>query len=234
MAVFAPAPSSDRKFDAHPAGDFSAVLCDVYALEEVNYFYGKAGQNGEIDERATSLNLYLCFLTEALIDIKGEMKPRWIRQKFSFSLGKNAKLTATLKGWIAELAGHENLYSVFGERGGKPIDTLIGTPAYITITHSPNLKDPSNPYANVTKILRLPKFNPESGDPVKAVEIPADYKRSDAEKLQENANARIREKNPSWAPSAKATAKFNEAKKAADSFKAPEASTVTDDENLPF
>ena len=233
MAVFAPAPSSDRKFDAHPAGDFSAVLCDVYALEEVNYFCGKPGQNGEVDERATSLNLYLCFLTEAMIDIKGEMKPRWIRQKFSFSLGKNAKLTATLKGWIAELAGHENLYTVFGERGGKPIDTLIGTPAYITVTHSPNLKDPSNPYANVTKILRLPKFNPESGEPVKAVEIPSDYKRSDAEKLQENANARIREKNPSWVPSAKATAKFNEAKKAADSFKSPEASTVTDDD-LPF
>jgi hypothetical protein len=224
---------SDRKFDAHPAGDFSAVLCDVYAIEEVNYFCGKAGQDGKVDERATSLNLYLCFLTDSLIEINGEMKPRWIRQKFSFSLGKNAKLTATLKGWIAELATHENLYSIFGERGGKPIDTLIGTPAYITVAHSPNLKDPSNPYANVSKILRLPKFNPENGSPVASVTIPAEYKRSDADKLQANANIRIQEKNPSWVPAAKATATFNAAKQSGEAYKSPEAPAF-DDSDLPF
>jgi hypothetical protein len=232
MASLIPPSNGTRKFDVHPAGDFSAVLCDVYALEEVNYFCGKAGQDGKIDERATALNLYLCFLTESMIEINGEMKPRWIRQKFSFSLGKNAKLTAALKGWIAELAAHENLYNIYGERGTKLIDTLIGTPAYITITHSPNLKDPKSPYVNVTKILKLPKFNPEDGSPVAAVTIPAEYKRSDVDKLQGNANARIQEKNLSWAPAAKATAVFRQ-KQSGEGYKSPEAPAL-DDDDLPF
>ena len=233
MAVFAPASNGSRKFDSHPEGNFSAVLCDVYALEEVNYFHGKLGTDGKIDDRLTATKLYLSFLTESQVEIEGVLKPRWIRQGFSFSLGKNAKLSAALKGWIKALAGEENLYATFDERSGRPIDSLIGTPAYIEVTHSPNARDASSPYANITKISALPKFNPESGEPIAAVQIPADYSRSDVAKLQENANKRIQEKNPSWMPAAKATQQFKAAK--APKAEKPAATfDAVDDADLPF
>lgn len=228
MTTYAPEyTGSARSFDSHPEGTFSAVLCDVYALEELNYFCGKAGQDGKIDDRFTSMNLYLCFLTEAKIEINGEMKPRWIRKKFSFSLGKNANLAKTLKSWIKELSAIENLNSHFSEAAKRPIDSLIGTPAFIEVSHSENKRDPSNPYANITKISALPKFNPESGAPVDAMTIPADYKRSDAVRLQDNANRRIREKNPSWAPAAEATRAYKESSK-------PAADYSVSDDDLPF
>lgn len=230
MATFAPTSTGSRKFDVHPAGKFSAVLCDVYAVEEVNSFCGKAGTDGKIDDRATVLNLYLCFLTESMIEMEPNVfKPRWIRQKFTFSLGKNANLTKTLKAWIHELAAEENLYATFNEKTGKPIDSLIGTAAYITITHTENKRDASNPYTNITKIDELPKFNPTNGKPVDTVEIPAEFKRGDVEKYQERANARIAERNPSWRPAAKTTADYNAAKKTAES----QSASVADDD-LPF
>lgn len=234
MATYAPESTGSRKFEAHPAGKFSATLCDVYAIEEVNSFCGKAGTDGKIDDRATVLNLYLCFLTDAMIEMEPNVfKPRWIRQKYTFSLGKNANLTKTLKGWIPELAAEENLYATFGAKSGRSIDTLIGTPAYITITHTENKRDASNPYTNVVKVDELPKFNPTNGKPVETVEIPAEFKRGDVEKYQAKANSRIAEKNPSWRPAAQTTAAYNDSKRAASSESQSQASAVADDD-LPF
>lgn len=202
MATYAPA-SEKKAFKAHKEGKFSAVLCDVYELVEPNYFAGKADRTtGEIDNRQTVRKLYLSFLTSETVEIKGEKKPAWIRQGYNFSLGENANLAKVLKAWIKDLRDAD-LYERFRK---SPIDDLIGTSAFIEISHSPNRNDPANPYANVIGVAALPKFDPESGEPITPMVIPADYTRSDVKKLQDNADARIRERIPTWEQASKNTA----------------------------
>jgi hypothetical protein len=234
MSIYAPK-TEKKAFDVHPAGSYAAVLCDMYLLNEVNFFHGKETQSGEIDERLTVQKLYLCFLTESMIDIEGEAKPRWIRQGYNFSLGDNSGLAKTLRQWRKELMAVKSLYKHFDEVSGISLESLIGYQAYIEITHKPNLKNPESPYCNITNILPLPKFNPESGEPIKLVQIPHEYKRSDAAKLQENADKRILERNPSWANAMNNTAKkLKETPKAKAESKPAAAIPSDEDLDLPF
>ena len=196
MSIYAPS-TNNSSFVPHVAGSFSAVLADMYVLEEVNYFHGKAGSDGKPDDRLTTHRLYLVFLTS---NKQEDGKPSYIRQGISFSMGKNAKLTAILQGWVPELKG-KDLYKHFDQRNGVSLETLLGKKAWIEVVHA---SKGEAVYANVDKILALPKFNPESGEPVEQVAIPADFKRADASKYQIKAWERVAEKFPQAAATMKA------------------------------
>ena len=190
MSIFAPEQNSSRTFEPHPAGKFSAVLYDMYVLEEVNYFHGKLDQQGNTDNRFTGTKLYLCFLTSSMTE---DGKPRYIRNGMSFSLGKNAKLSAVLKSWIPELRAIENLAAHFDRNRGVSLETLIGTKAFIEVSH--NVKG-ERVYDRVDSISMLPKFDPETGEPIKAVSIPEGQKRADSTAMQIKAYGRVIEKFP--------------------------------------
>ena len=190
MSIYAPEATSSKTFAPHVAGKFSAVLYDMYVLEEVNYFHGKTDSQGQIDTRMTSRKLYLCFLTSAKTE---DGKPCFIRHGVSFSLGKNAKLTAILKAWIPALRGVENMAAYFDRTRGVSLETLLGTTAFIEVSHTAKGE---KVYDKVEAIAPLPKFDPETGAPIAAVEIPAGQKRSDSNKLQVNAYKRVIEKFP--------------------------------------
>ena len=202
MSLYAPEQNNTKTFAPHPAGKFSAVLYDMYALEEVNYFHGKADGQGQIDNRITSVKLYLCFLTSAKTE---DGKPCFIRHGLSFSLGKNAKLTATLKAWIPALREVDNLAGHFDRKHGVSLETLLGMPAFLEIGH--NTKNPERIYDRVDSISELPNFDPKSGSPLKVVEIPEDQKRANVAKLQIKAYQRVIEKFPQSAPAMNAKIK---------------------------
>ena len=189
MSIYAPE-GNQKTFAPHAAGNFAATLYDMYVLEEVNYFHGKTDSQGQIDTRMTSQKLYLCFLTSAKTE---DGKPCFIRHGLSFSLGKNAKLTATLKAWLPALRGIENLAAHFDRSRGVSLETLIGSTAFLNISHTAKGE---KVYDKVETILALPKFDPETGAPIAAVEIPKDQKRADSNKLQIKAYQRVIEKFP--------------------------------------
>lgn len=159
---------SSEGFTPHPVGSFMAVCCDVFTKEYPNKYKGqlqKFGKNkGKPDEREVIEKVCVAFLTEEMIEIDGEMKPRYASYWAPAGLGtpefpSNAR--KFLRGWWPTLDDATI-------DAGLDLDKFIGRGAYITITHSTDPKGKT--WANISNAAQPPK-----GSAVPA--IPADFLR---------------------------------------------------------
>lgn len=189
MPVIIPNNKTSKPFIPHPAGRHLAVCADVFLLEEPNYFYGKRGMDGKIDERETTTNLHIAFLTDNLTE---DGKPSYISEKFTASCGDKSKLAIFLRTWLPELA-NENLWKYDFEK-------LIGRKAELTTIINPHKTNPQHlGYSKITVAI-----SPRKSDV--CPEIPADFKRTDVVARQAKADERLaevrvdRSENPFAAP----------------------------------
>ena len=178
MATLPPDTNGSKKFVPHVAGRHLGVLADVYSLERLNNFHGKADARGEIDLRETSWSVYFVFLTDKLTE---DGKPAYLRQEYGFSYGDNSKLKKALLAWMPELRS-ENLWKF-------DLDRLIGTGADLSSSIKPN-RDPNKAgYAQVDAIMA-----PRPTDLVPS--IPSDFKRANVATMQQKEDERTKVKFP--------------------------------------
>ena len=173
-----PPDNNSSKFTPHPAGRHLGVLADVYSLERLNNFHGKADAQGKMDDRETTWSVFFVFLTDTLT---ADGKPSYIRQEYGFSYGDNSKLKKMLLAWIPELRS-ENLWKF-------DLDRILGTGADLSTSIRPN-RDPNKAgYAQIDGILA-----PRATDLIP--EIPADFKRANVALLQQKEDERTKAKFP--------------------------------------
>ena len=175
-----PPENTNSKFTPHPAGRHLAVLADVYSLERVNNFFGKADQSGKPDDRKTSWSVFFVFLTQRKTE---DGKPKYIRQEYGFSYGDNSKLRKALLAWLPELS-KENLWKF-------DLDRLLGAGAELSTSIKPNRDPNKDGYAQIDLIVA-----PREGDVIP--EIPKDFKRADVAALQQKEDERTKVKFPEF------------------------------------
>lgn len=175
MPITAPEGKS-QTFDPHPVGAFMAVCADVYTVEQDNPYFGQMKSNGKPDTDEKVTKVCIAFLTEEVIEIAGEMKPRYasIWAKLTWgTVDYPSKLREFVKGWFP--ATKDDQFKAL------EIDRLIGQGAYLTIVH--NTKGDKT-YANIVSAVK-----PPSGATVPL--IPPDFVRhevKEANKAQAEGN----------------------------------------------
>ena len=133
--------SSGGNFEKHPEGVFAAVCCDVYSREKKNKYFGEVNKwSGEVDDRETVTQVCVAFLTTELIEIDGEMKPRYASIWNSKTWAEKGNLRKAITGWCPDM-----------DKDSVDLEDLIGRGAMLSIVHSKDGK-----WANVTNISALP------------------------------------------------------------------------------
>lgn len=161
--------TNDKKgggFDPHPEGTFAAVCCDVFRHEKENEGYGKPSRfpNDEgqypIDNRKTLRSIVFSFITNEVLEINGEMKPRYVSKWVSDSWHEKSNCRKFVSGWMPE-AGRLDTFN---------LDTLVGRAAMVQVEQY--TKRSGYTGANVSNAMALPKG-------MVAPEIPDDFVRHD-------------------------------------------------------
>lgn len=158
MPTIIEAPESN--FVPHPEGQHIGIVRDTFLRTRPNPWKGRENDNGDVDTRETITEIIIEFLTDHLVEIKGELKPGFVRYTATASVAENSNLRKFLKGWFPALKDED--FKRFDA------DKLIGKGAYITVAHRPDKK--GNIWANVVVAMQPPKG---SQLPV----IPADFVR---------------------------------------------------------
>lgn len=145
MATIIEAPESN--FTPHPAGTFIGIMRDACLRTRPNPWKGSENDKGQVDDRDTITELVLEFLTDHLVDIKGELLPGFVRYTATASVAENSNLRKFLKGWFPQLKDED--FKRFDA------DKLIGKGAYLTVSHRTDKK--GNTWANVVGAMQPPK-----------------------------------------------------------------------------
>lgn len=142
--------SSSKDYTPHPAGSFMAVCADVFTKEMPNKYKGQIDGRGKMDNRDTITKVCIAFLTDELMDINGEMVPRYASYWGTATLGTvdyPSNVRKFIKAWWPSLtdAKLETL----------DMDNFIGKGAYLTITNSTDKT--GKVWANVIAAAQPPK-----------------------------------------------------------------------------
>lgn len=139
--------SNERKggdFEIHPEGTFMAVCRDIWIERKPNDKYPGTNQWGN-PEPEQLVKVCIDFLTDDPIEINGEMMPRFMRFKANQSWGDKSSLRDFVTRWNPAVGRAEK----------ADLETLVGTGAYLTISHS-EPKD-GKVWANITSVAPPPK-----------------------------------------------------------------------------
>lgn len=142
---------SGMSIPTHPADLFSSITIDVADLGEVESTW-----NGRIKKVHKVMIRWFCGEYATNPDT-GEKYPLWVNRRFTASLHENSALRPFLETWRGRPFTPEELK-------GFDLETLIGAPAFIQVSHA---KVNERVYANVDTCTRLPreltKINPPAG-----------------------------------------------------------------------
>lgn len=167
-----------KDFAPHPEGSFMAVCADVFTKEMPNRYKGQTDKNGNVDNRETVRKVCVAFLTTEVIEINGELKPRYASWWGAATFGSDdypSNLRKFIKAWQPQVKDWKKV----------DLDQFIGKGAWLTITHSVDKNGKT--WANVAGAMQ-----PPPGSPIPA--IPADFVRhkdKDAQPAQAKASAPV-------------------------------------------
>lgn len=143
--------SPESNFVPHPEGQHIAIVRDTFLRTRPNPFKGQQRDAKDpskgVDERDTITELVIEFLTDHEVEVKGEMKPGFVRYTATASLAENSNLRKFLKGWWPALKDED--FKRFDA------DKLIGKGAYITVSHRVDKR--GGVWANVVVAMQPPK-----------------------------------------------------------------------------
>ena len=138
MSTFIPESGTQHDFIPHPACRTLGVCADVYLLERLNNFFGKASTlDGKVDNYKTRRVIRFVWLTEVLT---ADGKPSYVSREFTASDNEKSSLYKFLVAWHPEVSG-KRLSKI-------DMDVFVGSGADLVITNTPS-KDGRSVYANV-------------------------------------------------------------------------------------
>lgn len=180
MSTFIPESGTQHDFIPHPACRTLGVCADVYLLERLNNFFGKASTlDGKVDNYKTRRVIRFVWLTEVLT---ADGKPSYVSREFTASDNEKSSLYKFLVAWHPEVSG-KRLSKI-------DMDVFVGSGADLVITNTPS-KDGRSVYANVA-MCAIPR-------PTDVVpQIPSDFKRADVRKKQEWEDKAINKQFPDF------------------------------------
>lgn len=149
MSTIIEAPQST--FVPHPEGTHIGILRDAYLRTRPNPFKGTQRDRNDpskgLDDRENITELILEFLTDHVVEVKGDMLPGYVRYVATASVAENSNLRKFLKGWFPQLQDED--FRRFDA------DKLIGKGAYLTVAHRKDKK--GDIWANVVGAMQPPK-----------------------------------------------------------------------------
>jgi len=130
-----------KDFDPTPAGLHHGICIGVVDIGT----HWSEWQGKKYPRRMVILVFELPDLT---LEIDGDLKPRWISQRYTLSLSSKANLRNLLESWRGKPFSNEELYK------GFDMHNLIGVNAQVNVVH--NQKN-GNTYANIASVVPLAK-----------------------------------------------------------------------------
>jgi hypothetical protein len=137
--------------EAIPEGLHLAICTQIICLGTVTKFNTYKGK--EESKQEVFIGFELCNLTH---EYNGQQENRRIGQTFKHSLHENAGLTAFLVSWRGVPFTPQQL-------AGFDLREIMGKPAMLQVVQ---VTKGDKTYANIDKISKLPKFNPDNGEPI--------------------------------------------------------------------
>lgn len=165
-------------FQQHPVGFCLGVLVDVFALTEVNRYFGKTSpSSGRVDNFPTVLKLHFVFSTDVLME---DGRPFIITKDYNYSSNPKSNLVKDVMSWLPALA-KVDIATFDWER-------LLGQMATLNILQNEYRTRPGEFYSYISQILS-PKLMVDAGHQCPGVS--ADFHRANVAERQAREDAKI-------------------------------------------